>query len=454
MNSERIKVLNDKEIFGKGDYILYWMQQSQRAQENPALEYAIHLGNKHDLGVVVCFGLMPDYPEANERHFAFMLEGLAETRKFLHKRGLKFLVKIGSPPRVALYFAQQAAAVICDCGYLKHQREWRKEVGKKAKQQVIQVEGDIVVPVVTVSEKREYAARTIRPKLNKLQDTYLQKTTQRNPKKSSLNLPITSDFDVSKPERALKELAPDHNVPISKRFTGGTSAARKRLTNFIIKHLQGYAERRSDPGHPQCSELSPYLHFGQLSPVEIALKIYHAKNGSIKDKDAFLEELIVRRELAINFVYFEPEYDSYNCLPDWAKTTLQQHKNDKRAYTYTRKQLESSETHDEAWNAAMTEMRQTGYMHNYMRMYWGKKILEWTNTPRYGYATILYLNNKYFLDGRDPNSYANIAWVFGLHDRPWQERSIFGKVRYMNLKGLRRKFDIDAYIDRVKQLTE
>ena len=196
------------------------------------------------------------------------------------------------------------------------------------------------------------------------------------------------------------------------------------------------------------------MHFGQISPVEIALKINRAKSGSKSDKEAFLEELIVRRELAINFVYFEPDYDSYSCLPQWAKTTLQEHKNDKRPYIYTRKQLENSETHDDAWNAAMTEMRQTGYMHNYMRMYWGKKILEWTNTPRYGYATILHLNNKYFLDGRDPNSYANVAWVFGLHDRPWKERSVFGKVRYMNLKGLQRKFDIDAYINNVQKLSE
>ena len=175
-----------------------------------------------------------------------------------------------------------------------------------------------------------------------------------------------------------------------------------------------------------------------------------AKSGTREDKQAFLEELIVRRELAVNFVYFESDYDSYKCLPGWAKETLKAHGDDPRPHRYTRDQMEHAETHDAAWNAAMAEMRITGYMHNYMRMYWGKKILEWTNTPQYAYTTALYLNNKYFIDGRDPNSYANVGWLFGLHDRPWKERPVFGKVRFMSEDGLKRKFDIAAYIQRIK----
>jgi deoxyribodipyrimidine photo-lyase len=187
--------------------------------------------------------------------------------------------------------------------------------------------------------------------------------------------------------------------------------------------------------------------------VWLALRVREAVAESNENRDAFIEELVVRRELAINFCEFEPDYDSYTCLPEWAKTTLAEHRDDNRPYRYTRAQLEAAETHDPYWNAAMREMVHTGYMHNYMRMYWGKKILEWTNKPEYAFRTALYLNNKYLLDGRDPNSYAGVAWVFGNHDRGWREREVFGKVRYMNAAGLERKCDIEAYVEKVQALT-
>lgn len=454
MHEDRLKKLNGKPIDTNGDYVLYWMQQSQRAHYNHALEYAISLANSINVGVVVCFGISEKYPEANVRHFGFMLQGLSETRFFLHERGIKFIVKKGTPPDIALYFAGKAAAVICDRGYLKHQRQWRRFLGKKAKQQVIQVEGDSIVPVEQVSDTREYAARTIRPKILRLVDMYLQGLSLRKPQKNTLHLDIEGGVNIQHPEEVLSTLSVANDVGVSQRIRGGTSVARKKLQYFIRSHLKGYADSRNDPAFPQCSELSPYLHFGQISPIEVALKIKSSKSGSSKDKEAFLEELLIRRELAINFVFFEKDYDKYVCLPDWAKKTLHEHRNDTRPYRYTRKQMENGETHDGPWNAAMREMRETGYMHNYMRMYWGKKILEWTNTPEYGYSTALYLNNRYFIDGRDPSSYSNIAWIFGLHDRPWKERDVFGKVRYMNENGLRRKFDIGAYIDRVAQLVE
>ena len=188
--------------------------------------------------------------------------------------------------------------------------------------------------------------------------------------------------------------------------------------------------------------------------MEIARKTLAGKAGSGKDREAFLEELIVRRELAINFVVHERHYDSYGSLPAWARKTLDEHRDDPRPHRYTRSELERADTHDRYWNAAMQEMLKTGYMHNYMRMYWGKKIIEWTNTPEYAYSTALYLNNKYFLDGRDANSYANVAWLFGLHDRGWPERDVFGKVRYMNDKGLQRKFDIDEYAEWAEALAD
>ena len=449
MNENRIQQLNDPAPDADGGYVLYWMQQSQRAHANPALEYAIRLANERNQGVIVGFGLMVDYPEANRRHFAFMLEGLSETVAALHDRGIKCVARKGAPDQVALDLAQQASVVVCDRGYLRHQRQWRRHVAAHAAKQVIQVEGDTVVPVGAVSDKREYAARTIRPKIGKLREAHLQSIRETEPRKSSLPLSIKSDIDLRRPDAVLQGLSFDDDVGRSDRFIGGTSQARRRLRRFILKHLDGYGDARNDPGSPQCSELSPYLHFGQISPVEIALKIMAAKSGTQEDKEAFLEELIVRRELAVNFVYFEPDYDTCACLPGWARETLKTHRDDERPHRYTRAEMENAETHDAAWNAAMREMRITGYMHNYMRMYWGKKILEWTNTPEYAYATALYLNNKYFIDGRDPVSYASVAWLFGLHDRPWKERPVFGKVRYMNQNGLRRKFDIDAYIRRV-----
>ncbi|MGH6899632.1 MAG: hypothetical protein ACREJ5_24295 [Geminicoccaceae bacterium] len=244
----------------------------------------------------------------------------------------------------------------------------------------------------------------------------------------------------------------DRSVPAVRRFRGGTSAARRRLWAFLDAKLDGYGEERNEPGAFQCSLISPYLHFGQISPVEIAVAVRGSRKGGKADREAYLEELIVRRELAANFVNFEPNYDNYDALPAWARATLERHHADPREHIYTRDQLAAAETHDRYWNAAMREMVHTGFMPNYMRMYWAKKILEWSPDPDAAFQTILYLNNRYFLDGRDANSYANVAWIFGVHDRPWAERPVFGKVRYMNANGLERKFDMAAYLRAVDEL--
>ena len=449
----RIKTLNDKPVADDGSHVVYWMQQSQREPMNPALEYAARCANDLDLPLVCAFGLDADYPDANERHFAFMLQGLAETTDRLAKRGVKMIARLGAPPKVAEELAAGAALVVCDRGYLRHQRQWRRDLASSAAQRVIQVEGDVVVPVETASDKREWAARTLRRKIGDRFGDFVRSLSPTRLSKNSLRLKIKSDIDLRRWQQVLDKLDVDREVRTVRRFRGGTEAARKRLTTFLRHGLPGYADARNDPASPQASELSPYLHFGQLSPVEIALKVQRSKAGSSRDKAVFLEELIIRRELACNFVFFTRDYDSFNCLPDWARQTLSQHKGDDRPTTYTRKQLESATTQDPYWNAAMTEMLETGYMHNHMRMYWGKKILEWSNTPEYAYATALYLNNRYFLDGRDPNSYSNVAWLFGLHDQAWAEREIFGKVRYMNAGGLRRKFDIENYVRRVEKMT-
>jgi len=253
-------------------------------------------------------------------------------------------------------------------------------------------------------------------------------------------------------DRLIGQLELDRSVPaVSHRFRGGEEAARSILRKFVRTLYDEYAANRNQPQTDNVSHMSKYLHFGQISPVEIALALRAAK-GRKENEESYLEELIVRRELAQNFAHFTPDYDSFTCLPRWAKESLREHKSDRREPQYTRAQLESASTHDPYWNAAMREMIHTGFMHNYMRMYWGKKILEWSSSPEQAFRTALTLNNKYFLDGRDPNSYTGVAWVFGLHNRPFAERPIFGKIRYMSADGLRRKCDIDAYVEKVNLL--
>ena len=450
----RVRTLREGSPSDAGSYVLYWMQQSQRAAHNPALEHSIKLANERDQAVVVGFGLYERYPDANERAFAFLLEGLAETARALADRGIKLVLRRGRPDKVALELAKDASLIVCDRGYLRHQRQWRVEVARKARCGVAQVEGDVVVPVDEVSDKAEHAARTIRPKIEKRRDEYVKTLRATELAKSSLPLHVTGDFDPAKADAVIRELRVDRRIARVRRFRGGTSEARRRLAAFLRHDLPGYADARNDPANPSASRLSPYLHFGQISPVEVAHKVQSTKGAAMRDREAFLEELVVRRELAMNFVEFEEHYDSFRCLPHWARKTLSEHTEDHRPDRYTAKQLERAETHDRYWNAAMNEMKKTGYMHNYMRMYWGKKLLEWCNTPEYAYRTALDLNNRYFLDGRDAASYANVAWIFGLHDRAWGERPIFGKVRYMNAQGLERKFDVDAYVKWVDELPE
>jgi deoxyribodipyrimidine photo-lyase len=421
------------------------MQQSQRARLNHALEYAIGEADAQGLPVVVAFGLTDGYPEANLRHYAFMLQGLQDVARDLGGRRIKLVVRRGAPDQVALELAADAALVVCDRGYLRHQKRWRATAAREAPCRVVQVESDVVVPVEVASDRHEMAARTLRPKLHRVWDEYLRGLDENAPGKDSRRLPLESDFELGDLRALLDGLEIDRDVPPVRRFQGGTGEARRRLAAFLRDRLEGYAEGRGEPAAWQCSMLSPYLHFGQISPVEIALAARASRSGSRADGAAFLEELIVRRELAMNFVHFHPDYDSYEALPGWAKRTLGEHASDPREHRYSRKKLEAAGTHDECWNAAMREMVHTGYMHNYMRIYWAKKILEWSPSPEEAFETALHLNNKYFLDGRDPNSYANVAWTFGLHDRAWPERPVFGKVRYMNAKGLERKFDMRSY---------
>ncbi len=438
---ERIRRLNRKEI-QKGKYLLYWMQASQRTEYNHALEYAILKANELRQPVVVFFGITDRFPEANERHYFFMLEGLKEVKESLQRRGIQMVLLHQSPEIGVLSLAKRASLVVVDQGYLKIQRAWRDYASKRMDCPLIQVETDVIVPVEETSNKEEYAAATIRPKIKSKLEAFLVPLKEHEPLYNSLSLEFDS-FVLEDVNRAISKLRIDRSVKRVKTFHGGTKEAKAHLEVFLESKLDRFPELRNDPTVDSLSHMSPYLHFGQISPLYIALRVLATRSPGA---DAFLEELIVRRELSMNFVSYNVNYDSFEAIPGWAKKTLRRHKKDRRPYLYGLRELEMGKTHDPYWNAAQKEMVATGKMHGYMRMYWGKKILEWSKTPEEAYRTALYLNNKYELDGRDPNGFAGVAWCFGKHDRPWGERPIFGNVRYMNEKGLKRKFDVDRYV--------
>ncbi|MDX9702877.1 MAG: deoxyribodipyrimidine photo-lyase [Candidatus Auribacterota bacterium] len=446
IQDDRIKLLNDKKVSG-GSFVLYWMQASQRVEYNHALQYAIRKANEFRKPLVAYFGITDKFPNANARHYHFMLEGLNEIERELKERNILFVIRHESPQYGVVELAEYAVLLVTDRGYLRIQKHWRHYVATHAMCPVIQVETDVVVPVEVVSGKEEYAAATIRSKIHRHLNAFIKPLDDIAPDISSLNMGFNS-IDISCIDGFLTHCSVDTSVAPVSGYCGGTSCAKKWLKEFIDKKLDLFSQVRNDPTQDALSNMSPYLHFGQISPLYIALQVIQAKGSGV---DAYLEELIVRRELSMNFVNYNDRYDSFDALPGWARMTLEEHAGDTREYVYDLCQLEKAQTHDKYWNAAQTEMVVTGKMHGYMRMYWGKKIIEWTSSPAQAYDTAIYLNDKYELDGRDPNGFTGVSWCFGKHDRAWKERPVFGKVRYMNASGLLRKFDADAYARRILQ---
>jgi len=470
MFEDRIKVRFEKPINGplKG-YCLYWMQQSQRVNYNHALSYAIKLSNAYQLPLLVYFGLTPDFPEANERYYAFMLEGLMEVSTSLGQRNIGFHLVKASPEIGIEPYLKEASFMVMDKGYSRIQRKWREDVVKKALETnilgVYELESDLIVPIEITSLKEEYAARTIRPKIHKHLDHYAINFLLK-----SIDHPWSdNDFEILKQEclikdnhcitpeelnRFLQSATIDHSVKKSLFFKGGYSEAIRRLQVFIENGLPHYNLGNS-PAVVYQSVMSPYLHFGQISSLEIYLIIQKLEHMSSEFYLGFLEQLIVRRELAFNYIYYRDGYDVFETMTNpWAYCTMHLHDSDKRPTLYALETLENYATHDTYWNTAVKEMVITGYMHSYMRMYWCKKIIEWTPNFKLAYEITIYLNNKYFIDGRDANSYTGVAWCFGLHDRGWRERYIFGTLRYMNAQGLKRKFNMGKYSERINKLSE
>jgi deoxyribodipyrimidine photo-lyase len=390
-----------------------------------------------------------------------MTEGLLTLSKTLEDQGVRFVIKTGSPGEAPLALGDDAALVVTDRAYLRIQKRWREQVAHELECPLVQVETDVIVPVAVASLKDEWSAATFRKKITPMLGRFLVPLEQKKPALSSLNMDAGSVKEETT-ETLLKRISCEitgktcettgkngSGQPDPLPWRGGENVAQDILTRFIWDKLERYPAYRNDPEADVLSCMSPYLHFGQISPLFIAQKILESNSPSA---GIYLEELIVRRELSMNFVHYNPLYDEFSGLPDWAKKTLSDHSRDRREYTYRFSEFESAGTHDPYWNAAQREMVITGKMHGYMRMYWGKKILEWSETPEEAYRTALALNNRYELDGRDPNGYAGIAWCFGKHDRAWQERPVFGKIRFMNASGLNRKFDAARYADRIEAL--
>jgi deoxyribodipyrimidine photo-lyase len=452
IQATRIKTINQAPEGAAPDHVLYWMGLSQRVRCNPALEYAVEEANARGLPVLVCYGIAEGFPEVNARHWSFLLEGMAEIGPALARRGIGFVARRAPPVETALRYAAKAALVVCDRSELRPARQFQADFAARAPCRVVQVEGDVVVPVETASPKHEIAARTLRPKISRLLPDYLVPLEEREVRHPMRGLPDDSTLDLSDVPRLVAGLKTDRSVRPVRRFRGGAAQAEARLRDYLEDSFSGYAANRGRPEAGAASQMSPYLHFGQISPVALALAVREAPAGSGDDRAAYLEELIVRRELAQNHLHYEPRYDEYAAaVPAWARKTLAAHRADPRPFLYSPEQFELGLTHDRYWNAAMMEMRETGYMHNHMRMYWGKKIVEWSASPEEAWDTALRLNNRYFIDGRDANSFTNVGWLFGLHDRPWGPRPVYGNVRSMGPASLK-KFDADGYVREVARL--
>ena len=428
----------------QGRCVVYWMQRAQRAIDNPGLDLAIDAANALRKPVVAFFAPVPFYPHANLRHYRFLNEAIPEMASALAKRNVAFVLR-RFPDHSLLKFCDDVrpALVVGDENPMREPESWRGTAAKKLKAPLWTVDADVIIPAKLL-EKAQYSAHIIRPRLQPNLKQFLV---------AALN-PI-AQVEWKKPE-ALASLTPDADItegwpldrsvsPVS-QWRGGTSEGLRLLRDFIHHKLRGYGTQRSRPELDHTSRLSPYLHFGHISPVAVALAVQNA-DAPKADKEAFLNQVIIWRELAVNLVRFNPNYDSFECAEPWAHRSLAKHVCDLRPVLYTEKQLENSETHDQLWNAAQMQMVNTGWMHNYVRMYWAKKILEWSRTPAEAYQTAVRLNDKYELDGRDPNGYAGIAWaIVGKFDRPWFERPIFGQIRYMSGESTGRKFDSKKYI--------
>jgi deoxyribodipyrimidine photo-lyase len=457
--TERVRSLNDRPVNRHGEYVLYWAQMNRRARCNHALGHAIDLANSHQLPLLVYEGLTCSYPHANDRLHTFILEGVPDNAQDFRALGAGYLFHLRrrqADPNNALFrLAERAAAVVTDDYPTFVSTRWNPSLAAKVACPYLVVDSSCIVPMQK-HVKREYAAYTIRPKIQKLLPQYLQPYSMPQLIKSWSGPVPAAELHLEVTAAEIPELVAsceiDHSIAPSLSYRGGPQAAAQHLQHFVSRNLKRYAEGRNEPSEHATSNMSPYLHFGHISSLELALTVREAAIQQGGSADEYLEELIVRRELAFNYARWVERADTMCNLPEWAKKTLREHSCDPRQPSYTREQFERAATHDNLWNACQKEMRLRGKIHGYYRMYWGKKIIEWSPTCQHALEAMVYLHDRYALDGRDPNTYTNILWCFGLHDRPWTERPVFGQIRWMSLDGMKRKTDVDAYLKEIEFL--
>ncbi|KAL7876661.1 hypothetical protein AOLI_G00116240 [Acnodon oligacanthus] len=426
--------------------VLYWMARDQRVQDNWAVVYAQQLALAEKLPLHVCFCLVPRYLDAAYRQYAFMIRGLRKVAKECKSLDIQFHLLQGEPELTLPGFVKSwnIGAVVTDFNPLRLPLQWTEKVKKELPADIpfMQVDAHNVVPCWEASPKLEYGARTIRGKITKLLPEFLTEfpPVDIHPH-SSTKTAKAVDWD-----EVLSSVEVDRTVGEVEWAQPGTAGGMAMLESFIQHRLRLFATERNDPNSAALSQLSPWLHSGQLSAQRVVKEVQRWGKNARESVASFTEELVIRRELADNFCFYNKNYDSIDGAYDWAKKTLKDHAKDKRPHLYTQEQLENARTHDQLWNAAQRQLLLEGKMHGFMRMYWAKKILEWTSSPEEALAIAIYLNDHYSLDGCDPNGYVGCMWsICGIHDQGWAERAVFGKVRYMNYAGCKRKFDVGQF---------
>lgn len=481
INSYRKFKRNEAEPNKDGDYVLYWMQTNRRFQFNYALEYAIGWANKLDKPLLIYEGLNIDYPWASDRIHTFIMEGMKENLDIALSKGLNFYsfveTEAGEGKGLIYALAEKACAVISDEFPVFIIREHNNKVGERLKVPYYTVDSNGLIPL-GVTDKDPYSAYLFR----KVMQKHFIEAYTNPPKRNSLdelentdNIDLPGSFTEKYPsaekyltdiEGTVAKLDIDHSVA-ALDMIGTRKAALGMLGNFIAHGLMEYDDKRNHPDEKKTSRLSPWLHFGKISEYEIVQAVLDqqpegwdldnitpngGKNSGFFNGDpnieSFLDEVITWREVGFHYAHHREDYDQFESLPDWVKKTTNEHKDDPREYIYSLEELEYSKTHDEIWNAAQTQLREEGIVHNYLRMLWGKKVIEWTKDYRTALDYLIHLNNKYAIDGRDPNSYSGIFWCFGRFDRAWQERDVFGKLRYMTSESTRKKVRLNQYLDK------
>jgi deoxyribodipyrimidine photo-lyase len=465
----RVTAVNRAAVNAKGAYVLYWMIAARRTTWSFALDHAVAVAKQLERPLVVFEPLRAGYPWACDRFHAFVMQGMEDNAKRCAARGVTYLSYVEPAPGegsgLLEALAARAACVITDEQPGFFLPRMVAAAAAKLPVRVEQVDGNGLLPLRAVARTFP-TAMAFRRELQRQLPVQLAQLPAAAP---LARLPAALR-DAALPKlrwRSAKRLADipiDHAIaPVS--YRGGSVAAAATLKDFLAHKLARYADDRKDLDRDPSSQLSPYLHFGHISTHEVVSKIWTGEPAQLaKSKvtgkregwwklraasEAFLDELVTWRELGYNFCHHDPDYGSWDALPPWAKKTLTDHARDPRPELYTRAELEAAATHDPIWNAAQRQLVGDGRIHNYLRMLWGKKILEWSATPQEALATLIELNNKYAVDGRDPNSYSGILWTLGLFDRPWGPvRPIFGTIRFMSSDATRKKLDMDEYLAR------